>query len=170
MRPPLLVGSLSEEAIATLEARYHQTHDADERTRCQIVLLSHQGLTPPAIAEIVRWKARSVKRVIRRYQAKGLAALRDGRHRNSGQDPTVTPEWEAKLLEVVEEDPRKLGVNRATWTAQLLADYLTQETGIQVGEERVRHYLHRHDYAPLRPTWTVAHKARQDPEYEAKRG
>jgi transposase len=170
MRPPLLIGSLREDEVTALEARYHQTDDADERTRCQIVLLSHQALTPPAIAAIVRWKARSVRRVIHRYQIGGLAALCDGRHGNPGRERTFTLECEAKLLEVVEQDPRQLGVHRATWTAEVLASYLAQETGIQIGEERVRHYLHCHDYAPLRPTWTVAHKAREDPEYAAKRG
>lgn len=170
MRPPLLVGPLSEEAIAALEARYHQTQDADERTRCQIILLSSQDLSPPAIAKIVRWQPRSVRRVIRRYQAHGLAALGDGRRHNPGRKRTTTLAWEARLLEVVEQDPRTLGVNRATWTAPLLANYLVQETDIQVGEERVRHYLHLHGYALLRPTWTVAHKAREDPEYEAKKG
>lgn len=170
MRPPLLIGSLSEEAVASLEARYHQTQDADERTRCQIILLSYQGLTPPAIAKIVRWRARSVGRVIRRYQAHGVAALGDGRRHNPGRKRTITAEWEARLLEIVEQDPRTLGVNRATWTAPLLADYLAQETDIHIGEERVRHYLYLHDYALLRPTWTVAHKAREDPEYDAKKG
>jgi len=170
MRPPLLVGSLSEEDVLALEARYHQTQDADERTRCQIILLSYQGLTPPNIAKIVRWRARSVRRVICRYQAKGLTAMGNGRRRNPGRKHIITPEWEARLLEVVEQDPRMLGVHRATWTAQLLANYLAQETHIQVGEERVRHYLYLHDYALLRPTWTVAHKAREDPAYDAKKG
>lgn len=170
MRPPIFVGPLSKEAVAALEAYYRETQDADERTRCQIILLSHEGLTPPAIAKIVRWRPRSIHRVIRRYQDRGLAGLKDGRHNNPGRKRTVTPQWEAKLLEVVEQDPRQLGVNRATWTAQLLADYLAQETGIRVGEERVRYYLHLHDYAPRRPTWTVAHKAQEDPQYEAKKG
>ncbi len=170
MRPPIFVGPLSEEEVTTLEARYREAQDADERTRCQIILLSYERLTPPAIAKIVRWKLRSVHRVIRRYQSRGLAGLKDGRHSNPGRKRTVTSQWEAKLLEVVDQDPRQFGINRATWTAQLLADYLAQETGIRVGEERVRYYLHRHDYAPRRPTWTVAHKAREDPEYEAKKG
>jgi len=46
MRPPISVGPLSEEELATLEPRYHETKDADERTPCQIVLLSHSGLSP----------------------------------------------------------------------------------------------------------------------------
>lgn len=170
MRPPIFVGSLSKEEVTALEAYYREVRDADERTRCQIILPSYEGLTPPAIAKIVRWKLRSVHRAIRRYQRRGLAGPKDGRHGHPGRKCTVSPHWEAKLLEVLDQDPRQFGIDRATWTAQLLADYLAQETGIRVGEERVRHYFHHHDYAPRRPTWTVAHKAREAPEYEAKRG
>jgi transposase len=117
MRPQLLVGSLFEEAIAALEARYHQTRDADEHTHCQIVLLSHQSLVAPSIARIVCWRARSVRQVIRRYQVGGLAALHNGRRRNPGRERTIAPEWENKLLETVEQDPYRLRANRATWTA-----------------------------------------------------
>lgn len=169
MRPPVFVHPLSDEEREALESRYRQTRDADERTRCQIVLLSHQGMKAQEIASIVLKSSDTVRRTIRRYEAEGLAGLRDRRHDHKGAPRKVTPDWEAALLHAVEQDPRSLGVNRANWTASLLADYLAQKTGIRVGEERVRHYLRVHRYASLRPTWTVAHLARQDPEYEEKK-
>lgn len=170
MRPPVFVHPLSDEELKALETRYRQTRDADERTRCQIILLSHQGMKAQDIARVVLKSSDTVRRTIRRYEAEGLAGLRDRRHDHKGPPRKVTPQWEGELLHAVEQDPRSLGVNRASWTAPLLADYLAEKTGIQVGEERVRHYLHVHDYAYLRPTWTVAHLAREDPEYEGKRG
>lgn len=170
MRPPVFVHPLSDEELIALETRYRQTGDAEERTRCQIILLSHKGMKAQDIAPIVLKSADTVRRTIRRYEAKGLGGLHDRRHDHPGPTPKVTPAWEAELLQAVEQDPRSLGVNRASWTASLLADYVAQKTGIRVGEERVRHYLHAHDYAYLRPTWTVAHLAREDPEYEEKRG
>jgi transposase len=159
-----------EGELFALEKRYQETKDADERTRFQIIFLSHQGLSPPAIAKIVRRTPQGVRLIIHRYQDKGLPGLQDGRHRNPGRKPIITPGWESRLLELVEQDPRKIGVNRATWTAQLLADHLEEETGIKVSEARVRHYLYRHGYAPRRPTWTVAHKALEDSEYYNKKG
>ncbi len=50
MCPPIFVGPLSKEAVAALAAYSRETQDADERTRCQIIALSHEGLTLPAIA------------------------------------------------------------------------------------------------------------------------
>lgn len=170
MRPPVFVHPFSDEELIALEARYRQTDDAEERTRCQIILLSHKGMKAQDIAPIVLKSADTVRRTIRRYEEKGLDGLRDRRHDHPGPTPKVTPAWKAELLEAVEQDPRSLGINRASWTASLLADYMAQKTGIHVGEERVRHYLHAHNYAYLRPTWTVAHLARQEPEYEEKRG
>jgi len=148
MHKPISVGPLSQEMIAALEGLYHNTHDAEEQARCQIILLSHQGLSSPTIANIVCRSPQGVRLVIHRFQAKGFAALRDNRHRHPGPKRIVTPEWEAKLLEIIEQDPRILGVNRASWTAQLMADYLAQTTGIRVSERRVRYYLHSHGYAP----------------------
>ncbi len=40
----------------------------------------------------------------------------------------------------------------ANWTTELLADYLGNQTGIQVTEETVRVYLHAHGCGGLRPT------------------
>ena len=169
MRPPVFVHPLSAEELIALETGYRQTHDADERTRCQIILLSHRRLKAQDVAPLVLKSADTVRRTIRRYEAEDLAGLRDRRHAHPGPTPKVTPEWEAEGVHAVEQDPRRWGVNRASWTAPQLADYLAQKTGIRVGEERVR-YLRAHDDAYLRPTWTVAHLAREDPEYEEKRG
>jgi transposase len=170
VRHPISVGSLSKEALAAVEARYERTKDAEERTRCQIVLLSDEGLSPPRIAEIVRRSVQGVRLIIHRYRDEGLHGLKDARHTNPGRERATTAEWEEELLEAIEQDPRRLGASRANWSATLLAEYLARRTGVRVGEERVRHYLHRHGYAYLRPTWTVAHKAREDPDYEAKKG
>jgi Winged helix-turn helix len=43
-----------------------------------------------------------------------------------------------------------------TGRAARLAEYLCQQTGIQVSEETVRVYFHAHDYVCKRPIWTDA--------------
>lgn len=89
MRPPISVGQLSEEELAALEARYQETRDADERTRCQIILLSGDGLSPPAIARIVRRTQQGVRLVIHRYRAERLEGLRDLRYANPGRQAAL---------------------------------------------------------------------------------
>lgn len=166
MRRALHVRPLSAGQVAALEERYRRTPIAAERTRCHIVLLSHQGLTPPAIAALVRVDPVTVHRTIRRYEAEGLPGLRD--RPRSGRPRKVTPAWERQLLRLIETDPHRVGVPRTAWTAPALATYLAQQTGIHVHEDRVRHYLRQHDYVPRRPTWTVQHLHRRDPHYASK--
>ncbi len=166
MRRPLFVRPLSSGQVAALEARYRRTPVSVERTRCHIVLLSHQGLRPPAIAAIVRVHPDTVRRTIRRYNTAGLAGLAD--RARSGHPPTVTHAWTRLLLKLVEQDPQRVGVHRTASTAPTLATYLAERTGIRVHPESVRRYLRQHGYVPRRPTWTVAHLARRDPQYASK--
>lgn len=167
MRPPLHIRPLSAGQVAALEAHYRRTPIPAERTRCQIILLSHQGLTPPAIAALVRVDPTTVHRTIRRYEAEGLAGLS---HRPiPGRPRKVTPAWERLLLHLIDRDPRRYGVPRTAWTAPTLTEYLAQRTGIRVSDDRVQYYLHQHGYVTGRPTWTVAHLARRDPQYHSKR-
>jgi transposase len=166
MRPPLFVRPLSSGQVATLEARYRRTPVPGERTRCHIVLLSHQGLRPPAIAAIVRVHPDTVRRTIRRYNTAGLAGLPD--RARSGRPPTITSAWIRLLLKLVEQDPQRGGVHRTAWTAPALAAYVGERTGIRVGPQVVRRQLRKHGYVPRRPTWTVRHVARRDPAYASK--
>jgi len=165
MRPPLRV-RLSPGQVAALERHYRRTPKPAERTRVHIILLSHQGYIPPAIATIVRVDPATVRRAIHRFERHGLRGLLNAPR--PGRPRKVTPAWEGLLVRTVEQDPRRVGVLRAAWTAPALANYLAEKTGIRVSAERIRHYLRQHDYAPRRPTWTVRHLARRDPQYAAK--
>jgi len=52
-----------------------------------------------------------------------------------------------------------------TGRAARLAEYLCEQTGIQVSEETVRVYLHAHDYVCKRSTWTLRRKAEEKADY-----
>ena len=154
------VHKLSDEEIQALEQLHRGTNDADERSRCDMILWSSAGLTPPQIAERVRFHRRTVTRYIQRYEAEGLPGLytkpRPGRPRR------VTAEYEAKLLRAVEREPRALGLPFSNWTTANLAQYLAQETGITITARHVENYLKAHGWRLRRPVRTVKHK--QDPE------
>jgi hypothetical protein len=68
----------------------------------------------------------------------------------------------------MERGPRVCGVPPPTWTAPLLATSLTEQTGIQVGERTVRRGSAALDYVCRRGTWTVRHKAEEQPDYLPK--
>jgi transposase len=160
---PLAFSPLDEPTLAEVTRRFNQTHDADTRLRFQMVLLAHQGLTPSQIAPLVLRSHDTVTRVLNRFLTGGGDAV--PRRKAPGPSRQVTPAWEAELLRVIDLDPHDVGVPTPNWSTRLLADYLAKTTGVHVGLETVRTYLHAHDYVCKRPTWTLQRKAEEQPGY-----
>ena len=154
------VHTLSDKEIQQLEQLYRDTKNADVRTRCQMILLSNEGLSPPAIARRIRFSRETVARFIKRYNAEGVAGLAD--KPRSGRPPRVTDDYISQLLAAVEQAPRDLGLPFSNWTTANLAEYLATQTGIVIGARQVENYLKTNDYRLRRPVRTVKHK--QDPE------
>jgi transposase len=161
---PTLVPTLDALTHQALLDRFNATSDPETRLRLQMVLLSSdQGLTTWQIASITFRSHDTVLRVINRFLSDGIEAV--PHRRSPGRQPTVSPEWHAELLRVIELDPHEVGVQSANWTTLRLANYLQKQTGIVVDQETVREYLHRHGYVYKRPNWTVQHKAQEYPGY-----
>jgi transposase len=160
---PLTLPPLDEEALSELRQRYEQSPDAETRTRYQMLLLSLQGQKSSQIAHTVLRSQDTVQRVLKRFLAEGLDTV--PRRTAPGRARTITDAWEAELLRVIELDPHEVGQDTTNWTTEGLAQYLGQQTGIEVTEETVRLYLHAHDYVCKRPTWTLRRKAEQKADY-----
>ena len=154
---------LGPAALAAVAAAFEATRDAETRLRYQMVLLAHRGKTAPEIASLTRRSAQTVLRVVRRYQAGGVAAV--PYRRSPGTPPTVTDAWRAELLRGIELSPRAVGVDSAVWTTRLLAAYLATATGVAVSLETVRRALHAAGYVCKRPTWTLKRRAEEKAEY-----
>lgn len=159
------VHTLSDDEVKALERLHRETNDADVRTRCDMILLSNDGLSPPKIAKRMRFSRYTVVRFIQRYEAEGLLGLcttpRSGRPRR------VTPDYEAKLLAAVEKEPRSLGLPFSNWTTANLAEYMAKQTAIVITPRQVEHYLKVHDWRLRRPVRMVKHK--QDPDLVAEK-
>ena len=153
------VRTLSEKEIQQLEQLYRDTKDADVRTRCDMILLSNEGLSPPEIAHRVRFSRNTVVRFIKRYDQEGIAGLAD--KPRSGRPRQVTDEYLTQLSAAVEQAPRDLGLPFSNWTTANLAEYLAEQTGVVIGARQVENYLKTKDYRLRRPVRTVKHK--QDP-------
>lgn len=133
--------------------------------RCDMILWSNEGLSPPQIAKRVRFSRYTVVRYIRRYEAEGMVGLftkpRLGRLRR------VTPEYEAKLLEAVEQEPRSLGLPFSNWTTANLTGYLASQIDIVITPRQVENYLKANGWRLRRPMRTV--KRKHDPELVAEK-
>lgn len=164
MPKPIIVPPLDAATLQELTRRFNDTANPETRLRYQMVLLAQQGYSVSQISPIVLRIHDTVGRVLHRFLEHGLDAV--PRRTAPGRERQVTPAWEAELLRVIELDPRSVGVPSANWSTTLLAAYLTQQTGVLVGLETVRVYLHRHDYVCKRPTWTLKRKAEEQEGYE----
>lgn len=154
------VHALSKAELTVLEALYRQTKEADVRSRCQMILLSHEGLSPPQIAAQVRVHRRTVTRYIQRYEAEGIDGLQT--RARSGRPPKATAVYTSLLLQTVAQAPRSLELPFSNWTTAGLASYLKEKTDIELSPRQVENILKANDWRLRRPVHTVKHK--QDPD------
>jgi transposase len=153
--------------LAALEHDYRFGETRLIRQHSHIVLLAYDLDSQDAIARAVRCSRATVNRTLQRFRASGRAGLR----RPARAAPRAlwkNPAWRQALAQAMEQGPEACGVSRPTWTAPLLATYLGRITGLPVGERTVRRGLDALDYVCRRPTWTVRHKAEEQPDYVPK--
>src|SRR5579863_4935168 len=75
MTAPITLPPLDESTLAELHRRDEETHDAETRTRYQMLLLSLRGQTSSQIAQMVLRSQDTVVRVFKRYFTGGLDAV-----------------------------------------------------------------------------------------------
>lgn len=162
---PIRLSPQSEEQIKALDELYRHSKDGRLRQRAQIVLLAvEQGMVASQIAVIVRLNEESVRRWLKRYEAEGIAGLKDDPR--PGMAPIVTAGYRAQLVTAVRRRPRSLGQPFSLWTCQRLANYLAEITGIRVSDESVRRHLALEGIVLSRPQHKISSP---DPEYEVKK-
>jgi transposase len=70
----------------------------------------------------------------------------------------ATPEYIELLLETVDQEPSELGYEFGKWTAERLAAYLTEKTGIDLSSSQVRRILKRKKYSYIWAKYDLEHK------------
>ena len=167
MRPPVRI-RLRGRQQSCVERLLHHAGCPRVRLYAQIVWLSHQGCSVPEISRMTDCGEDTVRRWLRRFQRDGCAGLHERAH--PGRPARVTASAEKALRRWVQDSPRKHGIDRPAWTTATLAKCLQRKRGIRVTDECIRKHLHRVGVVCRRPTWTVKHRARQDPSYAQKKG
>ena len=125
--------------------------------RAQAVHFSSQQLQVPQIARIVNLDRSVVSRWLHRLEDEGLSGL---------WPPKADGEFQAALIEVVEQNPRDLGYKFTRWTAALLAEHLRRKTHVEVAGVTVSKTLRRLGYRYGQPKLDLKH--RQDPKEVAR--
>jgi transposase len=153
------VHELTREEIEALETQHRQTKVASVRSRCEMILLSGEGLSPPEIAKRVRLSDRTVRRTIDRYETEGINGLLN--KPIPGRPRRVTAAYLEQLEQTLERNPRELDLPFSNWTTANLAEYMAQQTGIKIKARQMENYLKANGWRLRRPVLSVKHK--QDP-------
>ena len=133
---------LSKEEIVALRRARRRAEDIHVRCRCEMILLSHAGMSPPEIARRVPYGRSTVVRYIQRYQTEGLAGLFD--RPRPGRPRIVTAEYERELIRIAKTRPADLGLPFTKWSTARLAEYMAERTGIRITARQVENYLKAH--------------------------
>jgi transposase len=169
MRPPLFVRALTDEERAQLTAGLRSS-EAVVLRRCQSVLASARGERVPQIAQAVGCSEKTVRQILRRFTAQGVAALAPGSSRPHRLRPQAFAGERAEQLgALLHRSPREFGKPSSLWTLEWAAEVsCTQGVSLtRVSSETIRQTLKR-----LGVSWKRAKQwiTSPDPEYLRKKG
>jgi putative transposase len=116
-----------------------ETTSRVEAARCRIILLLDKKLSVGQIARMVDCVRSTVYTTLYRFEDEGLNALAD---RRLWPEPRkATAQVRAKLLSYLDKVPKDYGWQRSTWTLELLARQLQEDTGVQLSPSHLRNVL-----------------------------
>jgi transposase len=109
------------------------------REKVLMLLLMNDGKTYQEISEFLGCAYRSVAYWCVHGDPDNLETLKDGREK--GNYRKADEAYIQLLVEVIEKNPSELGYEFGRWSANRLATYLTEKTGIKLSGEQVRRIL-----------------------------
>ncbi len=160
MSAPLFVRRLSKSKRKVIAKLRKKPPNVQVYQRAQAVYFSSQQVKVSEIARIVNRDRTVVSRWLHRFEDEGVSGLWP--HKSTGRPPTADGEFQAALIETVEQNPRDLGYKFTRWTAALLAEHLRRKIHVQVAGVTVSKLLKRLGYRYGQPKLDLKH--RQDPK------
>jgi transposase len=134
--------------------------------RARIVWLSAQGRPIAEVAREVGRTAETVRSWIKRFNAGGLAGLRDARR--AGRPVRYSAEQVGRVVELALSDPDALDLPFGCWTLERLQDYANGVLGIPMRRARIGQLLQKEGLRwRAQESWFGQ---RVDPEFAEKRG
>lgn len=131
--------SLTDAQRQMIEDIKRETTSRVEARRCRIILLLDEKLSVDQIARIVDCVRSTVYTTLYRFEDEGLHAFRDKRLCPEPRKATVAVR--AKLLSYLDKAPKDYGWQRSTWTLELLARQLEEDTGVDLSPSHLRNVL-----------------------------
>jgi len=137
------------------------SHSRIYLTRALVITFHLLGIHPSTVADFFRLSARTVRDFIRQYSDGDIDWLFG---RKSKPKKFEDSGLRDRLFAVMHSPPRDYGINRTTWTIDLLRDVL-ENNGVLVGKNTISKIIRREGYV-FRKTREVL--TSNDPEYKTK--
>jgi transposase len=128
-----------DDALPTLDTFLKQTKEARVFRRAQAVRHVVKGQRLQTVSATLAFTYSALRKWVHRFASQGVQGLVD--RPRSGRPPKMTCALEQHLNRLVDEDPLQHGSLHSQWSCRELAMALAQQTGVQVGRERVRGVL-----------------------------
>ena len=157
--PPPAKNFLTIEQVTRLQKTLKESELAHVRERILIILLQNEGRTQQEISKFLGCSPRTVAYWCMNGDPDKLETLHNKREYEHYRK--ATPEYIELLLKTVEQRPSDLGYEFGRWTAERLATYLTEVTGIELSSSQVRRILKRKKYSYIWAKYDLGDK--QDP-------
>ncbi|MFA6921427.1 MAG: helix-turn-helix domain-containing protein, partial [Gallionella sp.] len=111
-----------------MDARKLKDGELLERRR-QVIRLYKRGGSVAQIAEVSELSGPAVRKIIRLYEAEGMAGLKPGkRGRREGNNRSLTEDQERQLQQLIcEKRPEQLKMVFALWTRAAVSQLIKQE-------------------------------------------
>jgi len=149
--PLRLLSGQEERELHRLVKASSERIDVARRARALLVVAAGQSFAQAAGVAGFK-EARSVGKLVKRFNAHGLAALWIAAGR--GGKPKYTSEQKARILAEVQREPYRQADQTATWSLLLLRGALRKTDLPHIAKETIRQVLHEHGYRFQRTrTW-----------------
>jgi transposase len=126
---------LNEAEIQTLHEMHRSHPSRRARMRAHSLLLSHQGVSIPRIAQIYQVDRRSVSSWIDRWQTPGLVGLYD--QPGAGRRPTLSADEQQKVQQYLQQYPKDL---------KQVVHKLEQDTSKRVSTKTIKRFIQKRRY------------------------
>jgi transposase len=147
---------LKPEQKEKLQQALKREDNGEIRERILILLLLNDGKTQQEIADFLGISKNTVCYWCIHGDGENLESLKDKRMKGNYQKSTE--KYEELLLATIEKEPEELGYEFGRWTAQRLATYLEDQTGIKLSSSQVRRILARKKYVYLWAKYSLESK------------
>ena len=137
--------------VERLESQFRATDDRKLRDRLQIVLLAHKGRQHKDIAADLCVNRRTVQRWLNAYLERGLDGLRP--RKAPGKAGNIPADLADEVKAWVIGGPLSVGLDRANWTYEEIADHLKKAKGVKTSRSAVHRFCEKVGIRPYRPTY-----------------